>query len=232
MAQYRAAAEEAGDTGSDRHAINQSATLATQKGDVDHARRLFLETYDAAGEYGHRWLQAYSMVNLSWLHLEAGDYEACVTCSAKAADLFREDEDESGLVVALMERGSAKLCLADLVGAEGCFREALVLAGQIEATHRIAPLTLLLGPPWSPEETSSAACSSSAPQARSVTALNMPPYSDALEQRVHEQAVSDAKEALGEDAYAVAWKRGGAMTPADIVRVAAGDEPAPDLDTS
>lgn len=42
-------------------------------------------------------------------------------------------------------------------------------------------------------------------------------FDDELDEEVYDQAVADAKAALGEGAFAAAWARGAGMTPEEIV---------------
>jgi hypothetical protein len=42
-------------------------------------------------------------------------------------------------------------------------------------------------------------------------------FADEIEQRLHEQALSDARAALDGAAFAAAWARGRAMTPEAVV---------------
>jgi predicted ATPase len=233
IGQFRVAAEEAGDTEEVERAIGLSASLAWSEKDFDGARRLYLEVHDAAAQNGHDWIRANTLINLGFLHIEVGDYQAGLEYSNAAADLLRADEEESGLVVALLNGGCAQLCLGDPAGAAASLREALVVAGQLEATHRIANLALLLGAALIAVEDVEHGAQLLGAGTALCAKLDIPPFSDELEREIHEQAAADAKEALDQEAYADAWERGAAMTADDIVRFAMGDEPAAaELDTS
>jgi predicted ATPase len=225
IAEHRAAAEEAGNTAEILSAINATARVELAKGNRDGARELYLEVRDAAAEHGFSWLHGYAVINLGAFALEEGDFRSSLEHSTTAVDVFREDGDESGLIVALLNGGTARICLGEPARAEADFREALVVAGQVEASHRIPPGALGLGAALVATGRAEQGTALLGAWVALSESLDVPVFDDELEQRIHEQSLAAAKAALGEGAFAAAWEHGRAMTPEDVVRVAAGEAP-------
>jgi non-specific serine/threonine protein kinase len=217
IAERREAAEQLGDATELMEVTRASALLAGLRGDRDAARTLYLEVRRAAGELGHAWMLGYATINLAGLEFAAGDYRAALDYSAAAVEILREDGDESGLNVALGNCGWAALLLRDPEAAEGYFRQAVLVAAELESSHRVLNHALGLG----------AALVATGKPGRGVQLLaavlalcearDMAVFADEIEERLHEQALSDARAALDGAAFAAAWARGRAMTPEAVV---------------
>lgn len=102
--------------------------------------------------------------------------------------------------------------------AEAHLREALVVAGQVEAKHRIAQLAL--GAPLVAKGEAEGGAQLLGAGAALCDTLDVGWFTDELEEQIHEQAVADAKAALGAEAFTDAWDSGRAMTPEEIVTFA------------
>ena len=218
IAEERTLAEEVGNHDGLLAAMNSSAHLARAKGDHDGARKQFVELREAAAALGHPTLHAYAVVNLGLLEFDAGDYHAAFEYSAAAADLLSEIGDETGLLAALSNCGWATLCFADPVRAEDYFCRALVLAARIESEYRIAHVALALGAALVTKREERRGTELLGAGVGLVDTLDIPLFNDALEERFHERAVTQARAALGEEAFAAAWDRGRTMKPDEIVR--------------
>ena len=218
VAEQRALAEEVGDEEELHLAMNSLAHVARANGDLEGARGRFLELAEAAAGFGNQQLHAYAVVNLGLIELDVGNYRGALEYSSAAVDMLSELGDETGLATALANSGWSALCLGDPVGAADFFRRSLVFAAQVEATNHIASLAPGLG----------AALVAGGDEQRGVEILGAAEslrdelgvgLNDALEERIHEQAVADARAALGEDAFDAAWARGRAIKPQELVKL-------------
>ena len=227
IAQFRSAAEQAGDDLALMHAMNLSAQLASMRGDLDAAREGFVAVKTLAAELGDRGREAAMAVNLGMVATLSGDFRAGLEHSREAAAGFRELGDLDGTNAALLNCGWSALGLGDPVLAESSFREALAVADRLGAAPRVAKGAEGLGAALvaRSDEGRGAELLGAASSLRDELGIGL---SDAHEERIHERAVADAKAALGEDAFAAAWARGQALTAKEIVELAvnAGSETA------
>ena len=122
--------------------------------------------------------------------------------------------------MALQNCGWSAFALGETALACDSFREALVLAGRLGAPHFIAGNACGLAAVFvsEHEEERGAQLLGAASSLREELGRG---FDDALEERIHEQAVADAKAALGEEAFAAAWARGQAMQPDEIALLCA-----------
>ncbi len=216
-AEWRRAAERAGDDAELRHAMKQAAGFAEVRGDLDGARAGYLAVQALADEAGDRGMYAAMEVNVGLVDMLTGDFGSALRHSEAAADIFRELGEESGLAVSLQNCGWSALRLGDHGRAEASFREALVVAGGMGWVFMIGILGLALG----------AVNVARGEAERGVQLLGAAAaireeletgFNDALEKETHERAVADAKAALGDEAFSAAWARGDGMTPDEIVQ--------------
>jgi predicted ATPase len=216
IAEHRRAAEDAGDEGERLKAMNSGAHLAYRSGDTEAARKQWLEVKERAAESGDAELQAAMTVNVGIAALGSGDYRASLDYSLEAAGLFRGLEDETGIVVALLNAGWSALVLADVVLAEESLREAVVVAGRLGASHWIANGALAVGAVFVAKHDVERGVHFLAAAASLREELGVG-FNDTVEERIHDRAVADAKAALGEEAFAAAWARGQALQPDQVV---------------
>ena len=118
--------------------------------------------------------------------------------------------------MALQNCGWSALALGETALACDSFREALAIAGRLGSTRFIAGIATGLAAVFVSEhdEERGALLLGAASSLREELGIG---FDDALEERIHEEAVADAKAALGEEAFAAAWARGQAMQPDEIV---------------
>ena len=219
IAQLRSSVEQAGDDHALMRAMSLSAQLAEKRGDLDGAREGFLAVKTLAAERGDREREAAMAVNLGVLAILSGDFRAGLEHSREAAAGFRETGDPSGLSTALVNCGWSALGLEDPGLAESSFREALALADQLGSALLVADCAEGLGAASvaMSDEGRGAELLGAASSVREELGIGL---SDADEERIHEQAVADAKAALGENAFAAAWARGQALSAKEIVELA------------
>jgi predicted ATPase len=221
LAEHRRAAEEAGDELELLRALNSAAHLAYYRGDTEAARKQWLGVKERTAEIGDRAMQAAMTVNIGLAAWGSGDYRASLEYDLEAAALFRELEDETGIAVALLNVGWSALVLGDAGLADEALREGVVVAGRLGAIHWIANGALALGAVLAAEheEERGAQFLAAAASLREELGIR---FNDAVEERIHERGVADAKAALGEEAFAAVWVRGQAMGPEEIVKLCDG----------
>jgi len=219
IAEWRSLAEQAGDERQVLLAMNSAAMNAVEQGQLDSARAQFVAIGQRAGEIGQRGMVAFVTVNLGLVALRAGDFRAGLDYSESAADLFREQGDDTGLAVALENCGWNSLGLSDPARAEASFRDALELAARLGWLRGIAVNAFGFGGALiaRQEEERGAQLLGAAASIREELVVGL---DDEQEEQTHQRAVADAKAALGDDAFAAAWARGEAMTPDEIVAFA------------
>jgi predicted ATPase len=204
-------------------ALNLSAQLALVSGDHDRAREILVAAKDVAAERGDRMTEARMTVNLGVLAMNEQDFRASLEHAMYAAGLFQEFEEDTGLVVALINVGWSALGLGDVVLAVDYFNQGLVVAGRLGATSRIANgaeglgSALVARAEW---ERGTELLGAASALRESIGT----PLVDASDKAFHERAVAAARTALGEEGFAAAWATGEAMTPQEIVVLA--DSPA------
>ena len=217
IAEWRNLADQAADEGQVLAALNSAALNAVGKGDLDGARAQFVAIKETAGAIGDRGRVAIATVNLGEVAWLAGDLQASLDYSAEASALFRELGDDGGVIVSLGSCGWNALALSEPVRAEGCFREAVIIAGRVGAIRRIAVDSapgLAAALVARHEEKSGVQLLAAAAALRAELAIH---FEIGLQKQIHDRALEDARGALGEEAFAAAWARGEAMSPDDIV---------------
>jgi tetratricopeptide (TPR) repeat protein len=161
---------------------------------------------------------AFTTVNLGLVAQRTGDLQAGIEYGAEAVDLFRELGDEGGVARALVNRGWNFLDLSDPERAEEVFLEALVILARAGAARTPRALGAAFGLAAAlvarHEEERGAQLLGAAASLREELGIDL---EDEDDEARRDQAVADAKEALGEEAFATAWARGQAMTPEEIV---------------
>jgi predicted ATPase len=220
-AELRRRADEAKHTQHVMQAMTLSAAIAGETGDAATARRRLLEVRHLALEVGDRSAEVSSTINLGALALRRGDFGAAVEDSAAAVELCRELSREGALNetfvgAASLNLGWSALGLGDYDLAIDSFRQGLTVSQRIGSVGRIANgaegvAAALIA---RHEAERGAELLGAAAAIRREFGLGR---DDNQEQQIHERAVTDAREALGEEAFAAAWARGEAMTPEEIV---------------
>ena len=221
VAEWLRTAEQEGDEHEALRAMNAAALQTIDKGDFGGARRQFAEVGKRAVEAGDRMIVAFVTVNLAVLSERAGDFEAGIGYAADAVKLFRENGDESGVAVALGSSAWCALGLSDATRAAKDFREAIALISR----HRAFRTRTMFGDlsglasalvALQMMETG-ARLYGAASSLREELGLG---FQDEAEERRWDNSVAEAKDALGEKAFAAAFELGEAMTPEDAVSLA------------
>jgi hypothetical protein len=214
--EWRRLAEREGDEYQVLRAMNSAALNAGEKGDFDDARAQFAIVAERARKLGARDLVAFVAVNLAGVASMSGDYHSAIEQATEAAELFRENGDEGGVLTCLATCSWSALALHDPVRGAEFFRQALAIAVRLGARRRIfvntsGLATALVG---LHEEERGAQLFGAAASLQEDLVLGL---DDEGQELLCEQAVAAAKAALGEEAFAAAWARGEAMTSEEIV---------------
>jgi predicted ATPase len=214
--QWRTVAEQTGDEWELRMAMNAAARLSQARGDLDAARAGFITVQAMADEAGDRDMHGIAAVNLATVAMDAGDFRSALQHSSEAERVLREVGDEPGLAAALGNQGWSALGLGDHALADKSFREALVVAHRLGWLAVIASLMVGMAAVLVAQGKAARAARllGAGSSLRGEIGIGL---ADAVEARAHDQAVADAKAALGDEEFASAWARGCGMTPDEIV---------------
>lgn len=220
--ELRRLAEQTGDERRLLSALNSVAVLAQTRGELEDARAGFAKVRERATEGGWHLYAGSMTVNLAWVSNELGDCRAGLDYSLDAVERFRVLGSERGVPIALVPCGWSAHLLGDAALAQSSFREAVSLAGAFSSLPLIAGGALGLGVVLvaghdEPRGTQLLAAVAALRDELGFT------FEYHIEQQQHDAAVTAARMALGEEAFAAAWARGKAMTPEEIVAFAEVD---------
>jgi len=221
VAEFRSLAEQEGDEHRVLLSMSMEIPHLMDEGDFEGARRRLVTVVERADALGDRAVEATATLNLGYVGWRAGDYRAGLDHSTKALELFRQREDDAGVAHALSMCGWNLLGLPDPASAARYLRESLAMLAEIGSfrTYRgviaVEGLGLALVALQEPER--SAQLLAATARLRKETGAG---FDDENEKQTLERAVTTAKAALGEDAFAAAWACGEAMTPDEIVGLA------------
>ena len=218
--EWRALAEDRGDEAELLLAMNSAALNASEQGDQETARAQFRAIRERAQETGDRMVVAFATINLGGAAWRAGDFREGLEESTRAVELFRAGGDDAGTATALENCGWNSLALSDPAGAKASFREALEISRRLGWMRGIATHAMGLGAAVIAEGDIEHGVQLLGAAAALRAELGIELTADE-EKRPHDEAVANAKAALGEQEYADAWARGESMKPDEIVALAA-----------
>jgi tetratricopeptide (TPR) repeat protein len=213
--EWRSLAEQEGDERQVLMAMNGAAINAWARKDFDSARAQFTAIAERAREIGDHQVFATATMNLGNVANSTGDFQTALDNALAAADLLREVGLEFEMAAALGNCGWFSLSLGNPARAEEFFSEAMAVFGQLGAIRHVAAAMpgLAAALVARHEEGRGVEMMGAAASLREELGVG---FFDEEEQVVHDRAVADAREALGEEAFAEAWARGEAMTPEEI----------------
>ncbi|RBY83291.1 helix-turn-helix domain-containing protein [Blastococcus sp. TF02A-26] len=195
-------------------------------GDLDRAAARLDESEALAAAIGHEWARAHSGIARAQLLFRAGDLAA----SGAVLDAAERDARSLGapftLAVVLNMQASLALAAGDPAGALDPLAEAADLAAAVETTWTLAytlPSLAVCAAQGGRHELAAElfAAGSATAEAASV-AVSFPPDLEAAR-----GWLPVVREALGEEAFDAAWRRGRTLRPADVPALAARiDRPA------
>ena len=213
--EWRRLAEREGDERQLLLAMNAAALDAGERGELDAAQREFFAIMDRARKIEDPETVALATVNLGVMKERSGDAHGALVYYARALDLFREQGDNGGEVVTLLNCAETCLKLDELERAESYFRDGLALAGRLgrvkaiaEAAHGLAVTNIATG-----RAVRGAQLLGAAAAIREDLALELPDE----DRRASDEARATARATLGDEAFEAAWARGQALTPDQII---------------
>jgi hypothetical protein len=186
------------------------------RGDFDGALAGFAKARELAAGRGEELRAASMTVSLAAVSRNAADFRASLDYAVDAVERFRRVGSERGVAIALVACGWSAHAVGDTALAGKSFHEAIALAGELSSSPLVADGAAGLGVVLigTQEEERGAQLLGAAAALRDELDAT---FDDDDVQRKHDAAVVAAGEALGEDAFAAAWARGEALTPAEIV---------------
>jgi predicted ATPase/DNA-binding SARP family transcriptional activator len=222
LAVYRSLDDEAGIA----WALNRLGAAVSNRGDF--AQAIALQEESAAR---YRVLEddhglALVLSNLGYCLVVQGEYEQAQVLCEEALSIARRRHDPSGMPMPLINLGLAWFLQQRYGEAFACFRRGIELS---DALGHIVPLVYfldglaaVLAATGNAEQ--AATIVGAALAAAEATGASLEP----LEQEIHDRTVEATKQALGAEAFAVAWATGCRLTMDEAVaRALAIGEPAP-----
>jgi predicted ATPase/DNA-binding CsgD family transcriptional regulator len=234
-----AVAQELGDKLQVTGMLANLATVEIVQGNYSSARTLLESSLSVYREIGDDAAIASTLVNLGEVARYQRDYKGAERYFRESLSLFRALRQPGGVLVATVSLGQVAQQLGDLQEARGAFQEGLVLAQEIDSPGRAAvALTGLAGVLLAEidEQTEAGtAIQDSLGMAQiarlSGLAAGLLERSGRLleppEQAEFDRNVANARFNLGEEAFAVAWEEGKALSLQDAHTLALGAMPTP-----
>jgi non-specific serine/threonine protein kinase len=219
---------EVGDTTGISSTLGYLGILAAEEGDAGAARELYEESLALRREAGDRWGIAASLNNLGGLAREQGDSAQARSLLEESLRLRRELGDRRCTAITLNVLGLLAMEEGDFPSARQAMQESLAIAWEIgdqrsvayslEAQARLAGA----GGEWR----RAARRAGAAGRVRETIEAPLPPPA----REEWETFLAAGRSALGEEAFADAWRAGRAVRLEDLIGAvsASGASPAPE----
>jgi predicted ATPase/class 3 adenylate cyclase len=195
---------------------------ALLQGNVGTAEALLHEALAVQMQLNDTNCSAISLGHLGILALERGDAPAAQELFEQSLTRFREVGKQPGIAESLAGLGAADLAAGDLQDAEDACVASLRIAGTLASRQRtaacfqgLAEVALAHGQP----ERATRLLGAAAQVLGELPPAPMPPNLNAQRERV----ALDARQVLGEEAWATAYEAGRALLPEEAVAEALGD---------
>jgi tetratricopeptide (TPR) repeat protein len=220
-----AMSRELGDTEGVAYALGNLAGVASRHRDYARARTFLEESCALHQENGQRSGLAHSLHSLGILAEYEGDYPRARSLYEQVLGLFRELGNHSGVAWTLHGLGFLALCQKDFTQARSLLKESLAMfcdsefrMGKFRSLDRFANLAMAQG-----QAIRATRLLGAADAAREVAGSPLPP----VEREEQDQIIAAARSALEENAFAVAWAEGQAMSLEQAVAYALAGEETP-----
>jgi predicted ATPase/DNA-binding SARP family transcriptional activator len=202
--------------------LNDLGTVAQDQGDYAAAQSYCEESLALNRDLGNRPWEAISLHTLGNIARDRGDYAAARTLLQEGKNLFQELGDTRGIATSLNSLGDVENARGEHTAACASYAESLRLFQRL--AHRLGLVASLEGMAAvmleRTEVQKAARLWGASHELREGIGTTMPLNRQAQYNRQRNQARS----ALGEEAFAVAWEEGRAMTMEQAVHVALGEE--------
>jgi predicted ATPase len=214
-----------GDTWGVAISIGSLGRVGEAQGDYDQARALYEESLGLFRGLGATWNMACILDSLSSVARHQGAWAQAAAMCAESLALFRAIHDDKGIARALTSAGHVAHDQGDSVDAERLYQESLALYGEMGAMFAVVPCL---------ESLAQVLCSPRAEMLQvgrvgrgvqiwaATTTLRVaqgtprPP----ADHTAFEASIGTARASLGEDAFAVAWAAGAALSLEQAMAVA------------
>ena len=208
-------------------ALNFLATLDVGHSDWKRAAMRFEESLTLMRAVGDRWGIAIALNNLGDLAVYQEDLERAATAFAEALALFRQIGDHRGVTLALLNLGWVARKRGESRRATEVLREALMLARDVGDPRPCATgLEYLAATAGTIRQGKRAARLIGAAAAVRETIGTPQPLEERADMTA---AVAASRAALGEEAWAVAFAAGQALSLEEAIAEALGEEEAPQV---
>ncbi len=212
---------ELGDRQSLGFALSHLGSVAVVLGNYASARALYEESLGIRRELGEKPSIAWSLINLGMTAFYEGRLPPARALFEESLGLFRELGNSAGIAWSLNHLGDVSHALGDDAAALENFARSLVIFRDLGAKDGVAEgLADFAAVCASQADPLRAACLWGGAEAlcESIGAA-LPP----VEQETYRRDVAQAREAVGEDAFAAAWEEGRALTWERAVEYALGE---------
>jgi predicted ATPase/transcriptional regulator with XRE-family HTH domain/Tfp pilus assembly protein PilF len=198
------------------------ANVAYWQGDYERTAELATQALELSRSTGYTPNVSYALESLGMTLLKQQQFDRARDTLNESAALFAELGDKKGTALILIDLGTLARVQGRWAEAAQLHRRSLRLCVQIGEKRRMA---------FCLEGLALVACSQ-ANYAQAVTLLaaggtlrsEAGAPLPAIEQSEIDQALAQARAALGNEAFEVAWAKGGAMTIDEVVALAVGQE--------
>ncbi len=212
---------EIGDRRGIANTLNNLGNVVCSQSDYASTRAFCEESLAIRREIGDRLGIAASLGNLGIVAYSQGDYASARAFYGESLTIFREIGDRSGIAESLINLGNVACSQGDYVAARSFYEESLTIRketgdrrGIAESLEAFAGLAAKLGAPrqatvlWGAAEALREEIGSPLEQE---------------EQARYDQDVAAARQALGDDAFAMDWAEGRAMSMEQAIQYALSD---------
>jgi tetratricopeptide (TPR) repeat protein len=200
-------------------ALEVTAMAAAQRGDLERARELHVESLALAREVGDEWLITIVLNNLGGVEHEAGNVELAIELFEESLALGEERGDLDRRARELMNLGMAALTLGDLPTARSRLDDSLETARRV-GLHSIYDWALVcLAAAWVSEDPPRAACLLGIGDAIAEQ------HGASIQWAERDATLARLRAASVEDVYLRALDHGRTLNPNDAVAYALDGEP-------
>jgi predicted ATPase/Tfp pilus assembly protein PilF len=190
--------------------LNNLGNLALMQGDYERAKMLLEESLTIRRALRDQRGIAFTLYDLGSVALMQGDYERAKVLFEESLAIRRVLFDQQGIAFTLNDLGNVALAQGDYERAEALYEESLAIFQELGSQWGIAnalkKFAKLAGVKGQRERAARLLGAAEALREAIGAPMHLPERSD------YEQIVTELRSALGDEAFAVAWEEGRAMT--------------------
>jgi predicted ATPase/class 3 adenylate cyclase len=190
--------------------LNNLGNLALMQGDYERAKVLLEESLSIRRALRDQRGIAFTLYDLGSVALMQSDYERAKVLFEESLAIRRVLFDQQGIAFTLNDLGNVALAQGDYERAEALYEESLAIFQELGSQWGIAnalkKFAKLAGVKGQRERAARLLGAAEALREAIGAPMHLPERSD------YEQIVTELRSALGDEAFAVAWEEGRAMT--------------------